>query len=49
MIGMKLLDQKLVILLSSVFGSKTVNPGRKHCQTKDLICKPEIVHIYINS
>ena len=46
MIGMRLLDQKHVILLSTVYSSRSVNTGRKHWQTKEPISKPEIVHVY---
>lgn len=30
----------------SLYGSRFENTGRKHCQTKEPISKPEIVHVY---
>ena len=46
MIGMRLLNQKHVTLLAAACGSRCVNTGRKHWQTKEQISKPEIVHVY---
>ena len=45
-IGMRLLDLKHVTLLSTACGSRYVNTGRKHWQTKEPISKSETVHVY---
>ena len=46
MIGMRLLDSKHVNLLSIVYGSMSVNTGRKHWQTKQQTFKSEISRVY---
>ena len=46
MIGMRLLNWKHVTLLSAAYGSRSVNTGRKHWQTKEQISIPEIIHVY---
>ena len=46
MIEMKLLDQKHVTLSLTAYGSRSVNTGKKHWQTKEPISKPEIICVY---
>ena len=47
MIGMRLLDRKHVILLSTAYGSRSVNTDRKHWQTKEPISKPETINKFM--
>ena len=46
MTGMRLLGGKHVTLVSTAYGSRKVNNGRKHWQTKQPLSKPKIHHIY---
>lgn len=46
MTGMRLLGGKHVTLVSTAYGTRKVNNGRKHWQTKQPLSKPEIHHIY---
>ena len=39
------LNWKHVTLLSTAYGSRSANTGRKHWQTKEAISKPKIVYV----
>jgi len=46
LVAMRILDRKHVTLISSHYGCKQVDTGKKHCQTKEVVNKPEIIHFY---